>query len=94
MAAEHQLALWIDSSPSSRKALEALQASGLQFDCYDVTEPNVYADGQPPLLTTSLGTFSGLESVLAYVKIPPKTKRWMHRVPTEQRAGRERRQVG
>jgi len=63
MAEGHELALWIDSSSSSRKALQALQASGIAFDCYDVTKPNVYADGQPPLLTTPLGTVSGLESV-------------------------------
>jgi hypothetical protein len=79
MAREHKIALWIDSSESSKRALEAIQASGLLFDYYDVAEPNVYADGQPPLLTTPEGTFSGLESILAYVKIPPNTRRWMHR---------------
>lgn len=80
MAREHKVALWIDSSSSSKRALAALRASGLQFDCYDVAEPNVYADGQPPLLTTPEGTFSGLESILAYVKIPPNTRRWMRRI--------------
>ena len=79
MAREYKIALWIDSSPSSKRALESIRASGLSFDCYDVTEPNVYADGQPPLLTTPEGTFSGLESILAYVQIPPDTRRWMHR---------------
>lgn len=62
-----RLALWIDKSPESKKALKELKRSGCEFDLYDAKHKNVIAEEQPPLLTTSAGTLGGLDAIKSYI---------------------------